>query len=124
MTFRSIEISDAGPSVRGTTKIGREAAITLCLAGGATRFDVSVSPIDGTIDERSADIELGRAIADADAISHRLAAVFGTGDLSGRFSDAELLRGAASLLDGREVEPELIEALLAYAEARPASPAA
>ena len=111
------EITDDGTGVRGTTRQGRMACVSILMEGNRTRFSVSVEPMPGIPeeDERAADIEMGRVIAEHDAISRRLAERFGD-DLTDR-PDAELLAGAASALGRGEVDAAEIEALAA--EARP-----
>ena len=117
MTFRNLELTDHGTAVSGTTRLGRVVTITLRSDGGRRRFEVAVSPMPGLeaddFNETAAEIELRRVMDEADAISEKLASIFGD-DLSGT-PDVELLRGAASVLDCRDVEPELVEALIGLA---------
>lgn len=112
MPFDSIQQTERGLCVRGTTQSGRKAELILIEDGRGTRFDAVVHPMDGheQMGDRAIDIELARVIAEQDSIIERLSPFTGDGT-----DPRESLRAAASLLDRREVEPELIEALLGLA---------
>jgi len=114
MPFDTIQQTERGPCVKGTTQSGRKAEITLVDDGRGLRFEAAVLPMDGheQMGDRAIDIELARVIAEQDSIIERLSPFTGDGT-----EPRESLRAAASLLDRREVEPELIEALLGLAPA-------
>jgi len=112
---QDFEITDDGTAVRGLTRQGRMACVSIVMAGNRTRFDVSVEPMPGIPDEDeyAVDIEAGRVAAEHGAIIRRLAERFGE-DLTS-YGNAELLAGSASALGRVEVDAAAVEALLAEA---------
>lgn len=119
MSFETIQHTERGFCVKGTTQFGRKVALTLIDNGENTRFETSVFPIEGydQLGDRAIDIELSRVMAEQDAITARLAPVCGAAE-----DTREILRAAASILDRREVEPELIAMLVDLAPAPSAMP--
>lgn len=109
MSFETIQITERGPCVKGITSTGRRIELTLVGGGEQPRFEAVVHPFAGhdQMGDRAIDIELSRVMEEEDAISVRLGPLLAAGG-----GETELLRAAASILDRREVEPELIEALL------------
>lgn len=118
MTFKTLEITEQGPAIAGTTRLGREVSVTLLGEGADRKFNVAVAALGGyeefDIDGSAAEAELRWVMEETAAIEARLRERFGD-DLS-EIEDQELLRGAASLLDRRDVEPELIETLMELAQ--------